>query len=190
MENELVFDAPIPGENYTSDVKNYPWHRPPEVTDYDEAIEFAMEGLMDEDTSVTYMTLLETGVDIVTATDIFVTLGIGAGKWTPDLAVLIAGPVSRILEIMAKYHDIDAKLGTEIELPRATAAYLKAIQEEAQNDAEAAPEDELVPMPTQPEMSGAMAGLGAPASKDEQDAMLGYGPEEEMPMPEEEQGVM
>lgn len=190
MENELIFDAPIPGENYTSDTKNYPWHRPPEITDYDTAIEFAMTGLMDEDTSVTYMTLLESGVDVVTATDIFVTLGIGAGQWTPDMAVLIAGPVSRILEIMAKHHGIDFKLGTEVSPPRVTAAYLNAIRQEAEMGAEGAPEEELVPMPTQPEMSGAMGGLGAPAPKDEQDAMLGYGPEEEMPMPEEEQGAM
>ena len=27
--------GPIPGENFTSDERNYPWHRPPEYTDMD-----------------------------------------------------------------------------------------------------------------------------------------------------------
>ena len=27
--------GPIPGENFTSDERNYPWHRPPEYTDTD-----------------------------------------------------------------------------------------------------------------------------------------------------------
>ena len=31
-----MFDAPIAGENFTSDTRNYPWHRPPEITDYDD----------------------------------------------------------------------------------------------------------------------------------------------------------
>ena len=41
MRTEPEFDGPIPGENFTSETKNYPWHRPPEITDYDEALEFA-----------------------------------------------------------------------------------------------------------------------------------------------------
>ena len=38
--NDKNFDAPIPGENYTAETKNYPWHRPPDIVDYDEAIDF------------------------------------------------------------------------------------------------------------------------------------------------------
>ena len=30
--------APIPGANYTSDTRNYPWHRPSDITTYDEAV--------------------------------------------------------------------------------------------------------------------------------------------------------
>ena len=34
-----VFDGPIPGANFTSDERNWPWHRAPDITDTDEALE-------------------------------------------------------------------------------------------------------------------------------------------------------
>lgn len=193
MENEMPnFDAPIPGENYTSDTKNYPWHRPPDITDYDQAIEFSMERLTEEEVGFTYMTMLEGGMSIATATDIFVTMGIANGKWTPDYAILIAGPVSRILEIMAKSYGIKAELGTESNMPRVTSAYLKAIREgdnQAAQEAAAAVQEEAgdikAAMPTGGLM-GAPA-TDAPAPEDEQLSMLGYGAEDDMaaePMPE------
>ena len=34
-------DAPIAGANYAADTRNYPWHRPPDITEYDEGCSFA-----------------------------------------------------------------------------------------------------------------------------------------------------
>lgn len=108
--------GPIPGENYTSDTKNYPWHRPPEVTNLDQAIELSAKQLMSEEGSSGLVTMLHSGMDIATLTDTFVTSGIGAGKWTPDFAILLAGPVSHMIYLMAKGYGIDADLG--IDLPK------------------------------------------------------------------------
>lgn len=111
MDNSRMLDGPIPGENFTSDTKNYPWHRPPEHTDLDSAIEASFKKLTDEDNSVGLLTMIEMGVDIATLTDMFVTAGIGAGKWTPDFAILLAGPVSHIIYLMAKGYGLDCDLG-------------------------------------------------------------------------------
>ncbi len=43
------FEGPIPGENYTSDTKNYPWHRPPEFDDLDKAIDYIGKRLTKEE---------------------------------------------------------------------------------------------------------------------------------------------
>lgn len=107
------FDGPIPGENFTSDTKNYPWHRPPEHTDLDKAIDDIAKKLLDEDSMVGILTMLENGVTIVDLTDMFLTSGIGAGKWTVDFALLLAGPTSHILYLMAKAYGIDCDLGIE-----------------------------------------------------------------------------
>lgn len=108
---DRLMDGPIPGENYTSDTKNYPWHRPPEHTNLDSAIEEAFKKLTDEDAAQGVLTMVEMGADIATITDMFVTSGIGAGKWTPDFAILMAGPVSHIIYMMAKAYGLDCDLG-------------------------------------------------------------------------------
>ena len=39
----MKFEGPIPGENYLTDTKNYPWHRPPDLVDYDEAVSYMLD---------------------------------------------------------------------------------------------------------------------------------------------------
>ena len=122
------FDAPIPGENYTSDTKNYPWHRPPDFDDLDEAIEFTIKKLSKKDAAFGLMTMLDMGHPITVAARTFVLSGIGDGRWTPDFAVLLAGPVARIMMSMAKAHDITPELGLDTRSPP-TKAFLTALTE-------------------------------------------------------------
>ena len=35
-----MFDAPIAGANYAADTRNYPWHRPPDLVNYDEGVDY------------------------------------------------------------------------------------------------------------------------------------------------------
>lgn len=104
-------DAPIPGANFTSDTKNYPWHRPPEFTDLDKAIEHIADKLMEKDSVFGLLTMLENGISVVELTDMFLTSGIGAGKWTLDFAFLLAGPTSHIIYLMAKAYGVECDLG-------------------------------------------------------------------------------
>ena len=39
----MKLEAPIPGGNFTSDTKNYAWHRPPDLVDYDEAVSYMID---------------------------------------------------------------------------------------------------------------------------------------------------
>jgi hypothetical protein len=103
--------GPIPGENYTSDTKNYPWHRPPDHTNMDSAIEEIYKKVTSEDASGGIITMMEMGLDISTITDMIVTAGIGAGKWTPDFAILLGGPTAHILYLMGKGYGLDPEMG-------------------------------------------------------------------------------
>jgi len=106
-------DGPIPGENKTSDERNYPWRRPPDITDTDEAVDYITEQLTDTQEGFMYMNLLKSEVSVAACVDMVVTKGISEGKWSPDFALLIAGPVSRLFEIMAKSYDIKYELGID-----------------------------------------------------------------------------
>lgn len=117
-------DGPIPGENYTSDTRNYPWHRPPELTSLDSAIEASIKQLTQRESAYSLLTMLQAGVSVVQATDMFVTSGIGAGKWTPDFALMLAGPVSHMIKLMADGYGIKYDMGIE-DKPMPTIQFLK-----------------------------------------------------------------
>jgi hypothetical protein len=119
-------DGPIPGENYTSDTKNYPWHRPPEYTTLDEAIEASFKKLTEENAAYGVLTMLEMGMTVADMTETFLMSGIGAGKWTPDFALLMAGPISHIIYLMAKGYDIDCDMGIDNSYKGPTTAFFKA----------------------------------------------------------------
>lgn len=165
-------DAPIPGANYTSDTRNWPWHRPPDITDLDGALEHVMDRLSDTDAGMRYMSLIEAGTPITTVTDMVVTLAIGRGKFTPDFAILVAGPVARMLEIMAKSYKIDYVLGIDDDEDIPTSVPLKKLIE--LNSPKEETEEEVVE-----EVEEAPLGFMSPASESEQIDMLGYGSDEE-----------
>lgn len=166
-------NAPIPGANYTSDTRNWPWHRPPDITDLDGALEHVMERLTETDAGMRYMSLIEAGTPITTITDMVVTLAIGRGKFTPDFAILVAGPVARMLEIMAKSYKIDYDLGIDEDEEFTTPVALKKTIELSAPKEEPNEEEEVEEVEQPP------LGFMAPASDEEQTNMLGYKVEEE-----------
>ena len=167
-------DAPIPGANYTSDTRNWPWHRPPDITDVDEALEYVMETLTKTDAGMRYMGMVEGGLSLVSVADIVVTLGIGRGKWTPDFALLVAGPVTRMLEILAKSYKIEYDLGIEdADTFDTVVSYKKKSELLEGNSEEDSEEIEEIVEEEEPQ------GFLMMASEDEQSSMLGYDAEEE-----------
>lgn len=112
-ETERLQSGPIPGENYLSDTKNYPWHRPPKYTNIDQALDHVIENIFKKKTSQTLMTVLEIGIPVSTVVSMYLQAGIGQGKWTPDFALLMAGPVAHIFRIMADGYEIKYDMGIE-----------------------------------------------------------------------------
>jgi len=122
-------NGPIPGENFTSDTRNYPWHRPAEFTDPDAAIEMAFKHLTKESKAFGLMTMISQGMTIAEATDVFLTSGIMAGKWTVDMAIVLAGPIARIIELMAKSYGVKYSMGIDDEDFAPTDAYFEGYKE-------------------------------------------------------------
>jgi len=174
LTNPTRPSAPIPGANYTSDSRNWPWHRPPDITDIDEALEYVMQNLTETDAGMRYMSMVEADVPLTGITDIIVTLGIGRGKWTPDFAILIAGPVTRLLEILAKSYKIDYDLGIDEELNFTTSVAYKRMMKDNEPPVEDSEEAPVEEQPVEEEAPGFMA----MAPEEEQKAMLGYDVEE------------
>ena len=107
--------GPIPGENYTSDTKNYPWHQPPEFTDISDALDKVATKITDPKVAKGFTALAEVGVPLYRLSGMIVMQGVSNGLWTIDLGLLMVGPVTKMLEIICDTMGIECKLGIEDE---------------------------------------------------------------------------
>ena len=181
-----MFEAPIPGSNYASDTKNYPWHRPPDITEYDEAVDYMIRKLDDPDEHELVFSLLEIDTQLTTVVSTLLMQGISKGKFPIDLAILMAGPLARYISILADSQDIKYDVGIEdTDRIAITPTSLKIALGIIDTD-----DDELSEQPGEEAESGLADGGGLmsvgseeeidPASEDEQATMLGIIEEEVM----------
>lgn len=106
-------EGPIPGENFTSDTKNYPWHQPPEFSNVGDALEKMALKLSSPKVARGVMAFADAGFPLTRITQMIVMEGVAQGKWTVDMGLLLAGPFCKIMEIMCDSYDINYKLGIE-----------------------------------------------------------------------------
>ena len=126
MKNNLPkSNGPIPGENFTSDTRNYAWHRPPEHVDLDAAIEDMFKKIMEPKAAHALLTFLEMGMTVATATNILTLKGVEKGKWTVDTMLLLSGPTARMIELMAKDAGIKYRMGLDDDEPAPTSAFFE-----------------------------------------------------------------
>lgn len=183
------FDGPIPGENYTSDTRNYPWHRPPQITRYDDAVEYVVNKISEEKSITAITSLMEAGANLTTLVSMINMINVGNGKYPIDLSILIAGPVARYLKIIADRNDIDVKIGNEDERQVITLEYLKGMAGIADDLAESdedntVSDEQTAPVRGEQLPAGGLMGVSEEnvsqtASATEQQSMLGYDDEEE-----------
>lgn len=180
IDQTQVFDAPIPGENWTSDPKDYPWHRPPDFVDLDEAVNYFLTTLEDEEQQDAVLALLDMGFDVATITDIIITKGIQDGRWSVDLGILLSGPISHVIVLLAKGRGEKFEMGLETENKNPSKAFFKELNARMESKPvpvapERLAEEGVPPAPgLNPPSRGFLGGGGNPVAK---------GPPVEEPMP-------
>jgi hypothetical protein len=92
------FNQPIPGSSMTNDPENpAPYSRAPEITDTNEALESIVDELMAEGNLDGLIDSLMQGAPADGLARVVVEQGFAAGKWNPDLAILLAEPVTYLI---------------------------------------------------------------------------------------------
>ena len=105
---ENIFDAPIPGQSLTDTPGNSPWEHPPQFAKVDEAAEYIWDRLHTEEVLDQVITLLRNDIPVEALARMILFGGFVEGKWTPDVAMLIAEVVFK--QIMA--------MGMRAEIPQ------------------------------------------------------------------------
>jgi len=188
----MKFEGPIPGENYLTDTKNYPWHRPPDLVDYDEAVSYMLDKIDEPEQIELVFAMLQIDAHVATVVSTLLLQGISKGKFSIDLAMLMAGPLARYIEIKANNSGIKHEMGVEkadrmvltptllkaalgiIEQPEEESEEIKSLREEAGPNE--ITQEQMMGLMSMPQDTGA-----APA--EEQAEMLGQveeDPEEEL----------
>jgi len=169
-------NMPTPGANYTSDTKNYAWHRPPDIVDYDEGVDYMLGRIKEPVQQELIFSLLEIDAHVTTVVATLLLQAISRGKMAIDLAILIAGPIARYISIIATDSGIKHEMGVDDkDRVRITPTSLRLSLNIIDGDNEDATE-KPVGAPTEP-LDGLM-GIGGQtntiaASDDVQSAMLG-----------------
>jgi len=183
-------DSRIPGANLLSDTRHYAWHRPPDIVDYDQAVDFMIQKIDDPYETQMVTAMLQIDAQISTIVSNLLLQAVSTGRFGIDLALLVAGPLARYIEIIAKNADIPYEMGIRdkdevVITPTLLKQALGII------DPEEYPEDQEQPEEVTPAPEAPTGGLMAMpdetvAPQEEQMAMLGGVEEEEELEPEDE----
>lgn len=177
------FDAPIPGEHFLSDKRNYPWHRPPQIKTYNGTVEYVMTRLEDEQTSELVFSLIQMERPLTNIVASLLMQGIAKGKFQIDMALLASGPIYRYIKMIADKEGFDYNDGfSDKRLPITPTTLKMALgiidpdsedEDVSEGDVEepTLPEGGLMGIPTEEDRNAAPV--------EEQEAMLGMLEEEE-----------
>ena len=91
------FDAPIPGQSLTDTPGNYPWEHPPQFTNTSEAADFVWDKLTQPQFAEQVIGMLDSGIPVEAIGRIIIFSGFTEGKWTPDVAFIIAEPIMKMI---------------------------------------------------------------------------------------------
>ena len=109
----MVSSGPIPGANFTSDTKSYPWHQPPEFTNINKALDMLGDKITEFKVANGIMVFVELGAPLYKVTQMILMQGVAEGKWTPDFALLLAGPLTRMIELICIGFDVEYDVGID-----------------------------------------------------------------------------
>lgn len=127
MQKSKLFRPMIPGENLTVNGKNYPWHRPPQYAEFDDAFEFFTDSVLGDHKRLSSLSLLaSSGLSALAITQTLLIQSVGAGKISPDMSILIAGPVYKTLTKM--FDSLGVRYLSGYDTPDEMADYLKYME--------------------------------------------------------------
>jgi len=101
----MRIDTPVPGQSLTSAPGGFPYERPPEINDPEEAIQMHLSRLSKKVPDV--LDALEMGVDIKTLTEGILRSAVATGVHSIDTSLIIAPVVHEFIRTTAEKAGID-----------------------------------------------------------------------------------
>jgi hypothetical protein len=110
IEAKDPFARVPPGYSITQDNQNYAWGQPPQMVDPEEALNKAISSLNQKKTKREMMKMLIVGASVEVLVEGFIMQAFQDGKFTPDVGLLIKGPLAMVIAGMAEEEGVPYRL--------------------------------------------------------------------------------
>ena len=104
---ELPFDAPIPGQSLTTPLGDRPWQNPPQLPTVNEAMEYYLPMLINEETLPQLLNILEIGIPITTIADTLMLANVMEGVQSVDVGILVMPFMIEMLQFIGDSQGVD-----------------------------------------------------------------------------------
>ena len=123
----LTFERPIPGQSLTTEPKNAPYERPPEITDPIEALDAHINNLLKPGAMEDVLYFLEFGVDLVTMVQGILRSAVMEGIHSIDVSLIIAPVLHEYIKGFADAANLDYEEGFENEEQKKALSYKRDV---------------------------------------------------------------
>lgn len=106
---EVFLSAPIPGQSLTDSPRNYPWERPPQMVDYEEATKYYINKMADKESMDDLAVAFEAGLPISAFVEALTTTGVSEGLHSIDVGLIIAPVLHAFVKAAMLQYGIDAQ---------------------------------------------------------------------------------
>ena len=110
---QLPFDAPIPGQSFTSELGNRPWEKPPQYVTVEDAIDFYMQRINEDDFKQPLLDVIELGMPLTSIANALQLSSVMEGKHTFDIGILVLPVIVELMSLMAENEGIKYTTGVE-----------------------------------------------------------------------------
>lgn len=101
--------APIPGQSLTDEPKNYPWERPPQIVDFNEATKYHIDRLADVEVMDNVLFALEYGIPSGVLVESMMTGAVAKGIHNIDVGLIVSPVVHEFVKSIADEAGINYK---------------------------------------------------------------------------------
>jgi hypothetical protein len=115
FSEEQMIDAPIPGQGLTGKLGNYPWQQPSQFNTVEEASEFYIKRITDEQFLDDILDNMELGIPLTTMANALQISGVMQGKHTIDVGMLVIPVIMETLAYVGDMFDVEYDMGTELD---------------------------------------------------------------------------
>ena len=104
-----LLDAPIPGQSLTDQPKNWPWENPPEMADPEEATQYYINKLADEEIMDDLSVLLGSDMPVAPFVKTLLTMGVMNGLHSIDVSIIIAPVIHAFIKAAMTSYGIEVR---------------------------------------------------------------------------------